>query len=166
MEWWSENRPTTTTWKIISSKLKMKCHKLELNMYNDYHNLERELVNSWFEVLQMHLGSTFSLLYSLGPKHEQGKKMPWNATDSHGIFFLLVSFPSGDYFNWSLFCFYTGNFLKKSRFPRRLTVMSFVNDTISKIGDLPSTSQHDHCDHNIVGRWCYPNHHAPSFRFV
>ena len=73
-KWWSENRPTPTTWKIISSKLKMKCHKPELNMYNDYHNLERELVNSWFEVLQMHLGSTFSLLYSLGPKREQGRQ--------------------------------------------------------------------------------------------
>ena len=54
----------------------MKCRKLGLNMifhqYNDYHN-KRELVNSSFDVLQMHFGSTFSLLYSIGRKHQQEK---------------------------------------------------------------------------------------------
>ena len=128
----------------------MKCRKLGLNMifhqYNDYHNKQKS-VNSSFEVLRF--GSTFSLVYSLGSRQQQVKKIRKKKLILTALFSCWLVFPAEILIliEWalcllripcSLFCFCTGSFLKKSRFLRRLTVMSIT--TKSKIGHLSSTS--------------------------
>ena len=54
-------------------------------------------------------------------------------------------------------------FLTRRDFHRNSRLMSFVNDTISKIGHLLSTCQDDHCDDDVVRKWCYPVRGGASF---